>query len=131
MPSSEAWTASLRDKQKPWVRLLVRRVVPAGSLVGKGNGEVVTRLDELVLFVVGADNVVAPPRLSQALFDATTLPNSRKRLLVVPGKTHLDAADSPDFRAALSLFVEQVVSRSLASNACPLHLPAHRIAVCG
>lgn len=109
VPSTEAWTASLRDKQKPWIRLLVRSIVPSGSLAGKGNGDVVKRLDEPVLFVVGAEDDVAPARFSLALFDATPLADTRKRLLIVPGKSHLDAADSPQFRTALLSFVGEVI----------------------
>ena len=106
--SSEAWTSHLRDRQSVWIRLLVRRVVPDEGLAGKGNAGVVTALDEPVLFVVGAEDDVAPLRFSQALFDATPLPEPRKRLLVVPGRNHVNAADSPEFRAALASFVTQV-----------------------
>lgn len=106
--SAEAWTAHLRSKQSVWIRLLVRRVVPEGGLAGKGNRDVVPTLDEPVLFVVGTEDDVTPPRFSQALFDATPLPDGCKRLLVVPGRNHMNAADSPEFRATLSAFVAQV-----------------------
>lgn len=108
--TSEAWTEALRAKQSLGIRLRVRRVVPDGPLAGKGNGGVVTRLDEPVLFVVGVNDDIAPPRLSQALFDATPLPADDKELLVVQGHGHMNAADSDAFRLAFSRFVAKVAA---------------------
>jgi len=105
--STEEWTAHLRSKQNAWIRLLVRRVAPDGGLAEKGNHAVAAALDEPALFVVGAQDDVAPARFSQALFDAAPLTQGRKHLLVVSGRNHMNATDSPQFRAALSAFVAQ------------------------
>ena len=102
--STEEWTAHLRSKQSAWIRLLVRRVVPDGALAGKGNYSAVSGLDEPVLFVVGENDDVTPPRFSRALFDATPLPEGQKRLLIIPERNHMNASESPQFRAALSGF---------------------------
>lgn len=115
--TSEDWTAHLRSKQRLWVRLLVRRVIPDGGLAGKGNRPVVATLDEPVLFVTGADDDVAPPRFAQALFDATPLPAARKRLLIVPGRGHRDATDSAEYRAAFRSFLSAAVAAEAGSAA--------------
>ncbi len=107
--TTEDWMAHLRSQQALWARLLVRRVAPDRALAGQGNAAVVGTLDEPVLFVVGADDDVSPPRFSQALFDATPLPANRKRLLVVPDRGHMNAAASPAFADALLAFVGEVV----------------------
>ena len=99
-PSAEAWAAQLRTLQKPWVRALVWRVKPTGALAGRGNGRVAAQLDEPVVYLVGADDTITPPRFARELFDATPLPDGEKQLVVVPGATHLRAAESADFRAA-------------------------------
>lgn len=108
--STEEWTAHLRSNQSGWIRLLVRRVVPEGRLAGQGNRDVASGLDDPVLFVVGADDDVTPPRFSQELFDSTPMLDGSKQLLIVPGKNHLNASDSPEFRAAFSMFVAKVAA---------------------
>ncbi|MCD9030569.1 alpha/beta hydrolase [Luteimonas sp. Y-2-2-4F] len=115
--TAEEWAAHLRSRQPLWARMLVRRVVPEGALAGKGNLGVVAVLDEPVLIVAGADDAVAPPRFAQALFDAASPPAGRKRLLIVPGRDHMSAADSPDFRRAMAAFVaSDVVAAGRAAN---------------
>lgn len=108
--TSEDWAAHLRSRQPLWARMLVRRVVPEGALAGKGNLGVVAALDEPVLVVAGADDAVAPPRFAQALFDAASPPAGRKRLLIVRGRDHTNAADSPDFRRAMADFVAEIAA---------------------
>ncbi|MGH8082788.1 MAG: alpha/beta hydrolase [Lysobacter sp.] len=107
--TSEEWAAHLRSRQKLWARMLVRQVAPEGALAGKGNRDVVATLDEPVLFVVGENDSTTPPRFAQELFDAASQPEGRKRLLIVPGRDHFNAADSPEFRAALAAFVAEQV----------------------
>lgn len=107
--TTEDWTAHLRSKQSAWIRALIWRVKPDDSLAGKGNLGIASALDESVLFVVGANDDVTPPRFSRELFDAVPLSLDRKHLLIVPDKSHMNAWDSPEFRTALSAFVTQVV----------------------
>jgi fermentation-respiration switch protein FrsA (DUF1100 family) len=106
--STEEWTAHLRSKQSAWIRLLVRKVVPDDKLAGKGNYGIVSGLDEPVLFVVGENDDVAPPRFSKALFNATPLLEGEKRLLIVPGRNHMNASKSPEFREEFSAFVMRI-----------------------
>ncbi|MBX9402147.1 lysophospholipase [Lysobacter sp. BMK333-48F3] len=108
--SFEDWGAHMRSRQKLWARMLVRRVAPAGALAGQGNQQVVEALDEPVLFVAGENDVATPPRFAEALYRATPLPEGRKRLLIVPARNHVNAADSPEFRQALSAFLAEAVA---------------------
>ena len=109
--STEDWTRHLRSKQSPWIRLLVWRVAPTGSLAGRGNLAVASGIDEPVLFVVGADDDVTPPQFAQALFDAAPLPSGDKELLVAPGRNHMNAAESPEYKRAFSAFVARVAAK--------------------
>ncbi|WP_024889433.1 alpha/beta hydrolase [Luteimonas huabeiensis] len=115
--TTEDWATHLRSRQPLWARMLVRRVAPEGALAGKGNLGVVAALDEPVLIVAGADDAVTPPRFAQALFDAASPPGGRKRLLIVSGRDHMSATDSPAFRRALAAFVaSDVVAAGRAAN---------------
>jgi len=109
--STEDWARHLRSKQSPWIRLLVWRVVPAGSLARKGNLDVAAGMDEPVLFVVGAEDDVTPPRFTKALFEAAPIPREDKALLVVPGRNHMNAADSPEYKRAFSAFALRAGAR--------------------
>lgn len=106
-PSAEAWAAQLRSLQKPWIRALVWHVKPTGTLAGRGNAAVAPLLDEPVLYLVGAQDTVTPPRFARELFDATPLPEDRKQLVIVPAATHLRAAESAQFRAAFMQLLQQ------------------------
>ena len=110
-PSAEAWTAQLRSLQKPWIRAVVWRVKPTGALAGRGNAEVATRLDEPVLYLVGDRDDITPPRFARGLYDATPLADSLKQLVVVPGASHLRAAESPEFRAAFMRLLAQASAK--------------------
>ena len=63
-----------------------------------------------MLFVAGENDVATPPRFAQALYQAAPLPEGRKRLLIVPARNHTNAADSPEFRQALSAFLADAVA---------------------
>jgi pimeloyl-ACP methyl ester carboxylesterase len=103
------WAAHLRSQQSWWIRMLVWRVLPDEALSGMGNSAAVAALDEPALFVVGADDDVTPARFTRALFEAAPLPGDRKQLLVVPGRHHQNATESPEFQAAMAAFIDQVV----------------------
>ncbi|MCG6116721.1 MAG: hypothetical protein MEQ07_00750 [Aquimonas sp.] len=100
----------LRARQTLRVRLGVWRAAPAGTLAGQGNQAVVSGLDEPVLFVVGADDKLTPPRFARA--PLAELPGARhdKALLVVPGRAHANARDGLEFRGASAEFVASVAA---------------------
>ena len=110
-PSAEAWAAQLRRVQKPWIRAVVWRVKPTGALAGRGNAEVASRLDEPVLYLVGDRDDITPPRFARGLYDATPHVGSGKQLVVVPGASHLHAAESPEFRAAFMRLLAQASAK--------------------
>lgn len=110
--STEEWTKHLRSKQSPWIRLLVWRVVPTGSLAGQGNRDVAAGINEPVLFVVGAEDDVTPSHFAQALFDITPLPKGSKELVIIPCKNHMNATDSTEFKRAFAAFTTRVVNHA-------------------
>lgn len=115
--TAEAWTAHLRAKQSWWIRALVWKVKPDASLAGLGNAGVAGALDEPVLFVVGAEDDVTPARFSRELYAAAPLPEGDRRLVVVPGRGHMDAAESPEFRAAAGDLLARVGRRTSVAEA--------------
>lgn len=109
--STEDWTRHLRSKQSLWIRLLVWRVVPSGRLAGRGNLVMASGIDEPVLFLVGDEDDVTPPQFTQALFEAAPIPPGDKELLVAPGRNHMNAAESPEYRRAFTTFVTRVAAK--------------------
>lgn len=112
--SAEDWMEYGRSRQSLWKRMLVRRIVIADTLAGRGNLPVAARLDEPVLFVVGADDTTTPPAFSERLYAETPLPDAHKHLLVVPGRGHNRATLSEDFREAMTAFVNGIAERHTA-----------------
>ena len=109
--TAEAWTAYLRSQQSWWIRALVWRVKPGETLRGLGNAGPVSRLDEPVLLVVGEDDDVTPPMFSRELYETAPVPVDDRQLLVVSGRDHMNAADSPEFRAAVADLLEHNPTR--------------------
>lgn len=83
---------------RPFVRLHI-----AEGLRGQGNLKQMDRLDEPLLILVGADDDATPAVFSRKLFDASTLPPARKRLVVVEGVGHNGVLNRP---AAMAAYVE-------------------------
>lgn len=108
--TAEAWTAHLRSRQSWWIRALVWKVKPDAGLANLGNAGAAAALDEPVLFVVGADDDVTPPRFSRELYASVPLSEESRRLLVVPDRGHMDAANSPEFQAAAGELLAQVTT---------------------
>lgn len=115
-PTAEAWAAQLRSLQKPWVRAVVWRVKPTGALVGRGNASVAPKLDEPVLYLVGANDTITPPRFARELYDATPVAAADKQLVVVAGATHMTAAASPEFRAAFATLLGRAQARQAGAS---------------
>lgn len=111
--TAEAWTAYLRSQQSWWIRAVVWRVRPGETLRGLGNSGPVSRLDEPVLFIVGEDDDVTPPMFSRELYEMASVPAGDRRLLVVPGRDHTNAADSPDFKAAITAVLGRIEGASI------------------
>lgn len=87
--------ANIPTLARPFIRLDISE-----SLRGQGNLQQMSRLDEPLLLLVGSEDKVTPARFSRELFDASTLPAARKRLVVVPGAGHNDVlGDATALRA--------------------------------
>lgn len=117
MTDARDWVDASMAGRGFWSRLAIRRVDIDPVLASAGNLDVVRRLDEPVLFVVGAEDTATAPEFSRRLYDATPLAPPDKQLLVVPGKGHNDATRSDAFRDAMRAFVERVGSGTEAAGA--------------
>lgn len=80
---------------RPFVRLEISE-----GLRGQGNLQYMEDLDEPLLVLVGEKDTVTRPLFSRRLYDAATLPTSRKRLVVVEGAMHTDTMQKPAAVAA-------------------------------
>lgn len=85
------------------------RVTIAESLRGRGNLRTVPAIAEPLLLLVGGADRTTPPRLSQALYDASPLPPGRKTLAIVAGAGHNDVLASPEALAAYRRFLDQAL----------------------
>jgi len=93
-----------------WVRLQMGAAATiAVPLQGKGNLRYMPAIAEPLLILVGAGDAVTPPALSQALFDASPLPEGRKTLSIVPAAGHNDALARPEAVAAYESFLARAL----------------------
>ncbi len=100
--TTEQWVAaSTPGAVKPFIR----KVDIADDLRGRGNLANMARIDEPLLLLVGAKDGTTPPRLSQGLYAASPLPETRKTLLIVAGAGHQDVMTRPDSIAAYRAFL--------------------------
>lgn len=105
-----------------WVEASLRgRSIPPGtrvrvseSLARSGNLERVRRIHTPLMVLVGANDPVTPPALSQRLYAEAAAPAARKRLHVIPGAGHNDVPTRPEFRAAYAEFLNIVASAAAA-----------------
>ncbi len=90
--------------------LFIKRFEVDDTVKGRGNLALMARLDEPVLIVVGKKDTQTPALLSEKLYAAIPVA-VRRRLLVVPRGTHLDAAWGPEFKDAFSAMFLAPVAR--------------------
>jgi uncharacterized protein len=81
--------------------LFIRKFNIDPALQNRGNLSLMASLDEPILIVVGERDTQTPPILSKNLF-AAIKQDIPKRLLIVPKRTHLDAAWGAEFREAFA-----------------------------
>lgn len=101
-----------------WVEASMRgRSVPPGtrvrvseSLARSGNLERVRRIRLPLMVLVGANDPVTPPALSERLFAESATPAALKRLHVIAGAGHNDVPVRPAFRTAYAEFLGIVTS---------------------
>jgi fermentation-respiration switch protein FrsA (DUF1100 family) len=86
-----------------------RRMTIEPSLRGRGNSRNIRAIAEPLLLLVGEADPVTPAAMSQALFNQSPLPASRKALAVVPAAGHNDAMVRPGAAEAYGRFLDQVL----------------------
>lgn len=97
--------------QIPWFARPVVRLEISPGLQGQGNLQYMDDINEPLLVLVGQRDTVTRPVFSRRLFEASTLPASRKRLAVIAGATHSDTMQQPEAIAAYGEFLDLTRSR--------------------
>lgn len=87
---------------RPFVRLNI-----AEGLRRQGNLRQVSRFDEPLLVLVGAEDDVTPAFMSRELHSASTLPADRKQLAVIEGAGHDDVLLRPAAITAYAKFLRR------------------------
>jgi len=103
--TTEDWVAANLTGAR---RLLVRAEIDP-ALRGRGNLPNMAWIEEPLLLLVGSADRTTPPRLSQALYAASPLPEGRKRLFIVPGANHTNVLGHIDAIEAYRAFLEVVL----------------------
>ena len=102
--TTEDWVkAGTPGAAKPFVKVKI-----AENLRGRGNLANMAKIEEPLLLLVGAKDDMTPPKLSQALHDASPLPPTRKTLAVVPGAGHNNVMTRPQAIAAYRAFLDRI-----------------------
>ena len=103
--SVRGWAADrIRWYAKPFVRVRI-----AEALRAEDNLARLRRYRGPLLLVVGADDPVTRPRMSQRLYRGAATPPARKRLVVAAGKTHGNAMTDPQAIAAYRAFLAEMI----------------------
>lgn len=105
LESSATTTQAFADRQVPWYARLFVRVDVAPGLREQGNLRLASRIEEPLMLLVGEDDRDTPPAFSRALLQASTLPETRRRLVVVPGASHSDVFTRPEAIEAYRTFL--------------------------
>lgn len=88
-----------------WAKLRGPGVTVAEPLKGRGNLRFMTKIAEPLLLLVGSKDATTPPRFSEALYAASTLPRKRRFLEIVEGAGHNDALAKEQALAAYRRFL--------------------------
>lgn len=92
--------------QIPWYAKPVIRLEISPGLQGQGNLQYMDDIDEPLLVLVGERDTVTRPAFSRRLFEASTLPASRKRFALIAGATHNDTMQKPEAIRAYGEFLD-------------------------
>lgn len=105
--TAEEWVdASHRGVSRALVRVRIDE-----TLRGRGNLANMSRIEEPLLILVGAQDRTTPPRLAQALYAASPLPADRKTLFVASGADHNNVMVQPQTLAAYRAFLSRRIPR--------------------
>lgn len=105
LESSATTTEQWVDSNLRGVARLVVHTDIDPSLRGRGNLANMNAIEEPLLLLVGGNDRTTPPALSQALYAASTLPEGRKTLVLVPRAGHNDVLLQPEAIRAYAAFL--------------------------
>lgn len=92
------------DASLPWYMKVFANVTIEGQLKTAGNTQVVKEYNGPVFFIVGEDDNVTPPELSQKLYQQSI--STDKHILVVKDRRHGDVMRDDGAQAVLQGFIE-------------------------
>ncbi|MGD9967477.1 MAG: alpha/beta hydrolase [Hyphomonadaceae bacterium] len=95
LESSATTTQAYADNQVPWYGRPFVRVDVAESLRQQGNLNVIGRIDEALMVIVGECDRDTPVSFSRQLYEASPLPSYRRRLVIVSNAGHSDVFGQP------------------------------------
>jgi fermentation-respiration switch protein FrsA (DUF1100 family) len=100
--TTEQWVAASTPGA---AKLFIRKVDIGEGLRGRGNLANMARIEEPVLLLVGEKDRTTPPRLSQGLYAASPLPETRKTLRTIEGAGHQNVMTKPETILAYRAFL--------------------------
>ncbi|HEX8064020.1 MAG TPA: alpha/beta fold hydrolase [Allosphingosinicella sp.] len=103
--TTEQWVAASTPGA---ARLFIRKVDIGEGLRGRGNLANMARIEEPLLLLVGAKDRTTPPSLSQGLYAASPLPETRKTLRTIEGAGHQDVMTRPETIRAYRDFLDRL-----------------------
>lgn len=112
LESSATTTEDWVDASHRGIARALVRVEIDEALRGRGNLANMVAIDEPLLILVGRDDHTTPPSLSEALYAASPLPESRKRLAIIDGAGHNDVMTSPQAMGAYAEFLRRLAGGS-------------------
>ena len=87
------------------------RVTVSDAIKGQGNSRNMPLISEPLLLLVGENDKVTPPRLSEALYRLSPLSEDKKSLVLIPGAGHNDVLLQPAAVRAYRNFLVRWVAR--------------------
>lgn len=106
LESSATTTQAFADNQVPWYGRPFVRVDVAASLREQGNLHVIDRIEEPLMIIVGERDRDTPPTFSRQLYEASSLPQDRRHLVIVPNASHSDVFRQPSAIDAYRRFLD-------------------------
>lgn len=108
LESSATTTEEWVDASHRGIARALVRVEVDETLRGRGNLANMAWIEEPLLILVGSGDRTTPPRLSEALYRASPLPDEAKTLAVIPEAGHNDVMLKPETIRAYAGFLERL-----------------------
>lgn len=108
LESSATTTEAFAERQVPWYGKPFVRVDISPALRAQGNLQQMSRIEEPLMIIVGAQDPDTPPAFSRALYEASSLPADRRQLVIVNGAEHSDVFTRPQAVEAYRGFLDSL-----------------------